>query len=89
MTEEDESLPQDAAEDMAEAEVESEATDDGSFFIPSDALSGREFKAGDMLTFEVIGLDSEGDVEVRMSEDAGKPKGDFVADLRKEMMTNG
>ena len=83
MTEEDESLPQDAADDSAGDES------DGSFFIPSGSVAGKKYAAGDTITFQVVGTDKDGDVEVKMSGGGKSDTGDFTADLRKEMMNHG
>ena len=79
METEDESLPQDALKDTEGTDSE----DPGTFFVPSAAV-GKKVKAGDTLTFKVVGMDSEGDIEVTLSgsteSDSG---GDFVGDMKK------
>ena len=56
-----------------------------SFFVPKSALGDHECKPGDKLTFEVVGVDSEGEVEVKFigadtgSEDGGE---DFKMGLK-------
>ena len=77
---EDESAEMDGEESSGEDEG-------GSFFVPKSALGDHECKPGDKLTFEVVGVDSEGEVEVKfsgaeggMEEEGGE---DFKMGMRK------
>lgn len=57
----------------------------GTFFVPKSALEGHECKAGDVLTFKVLGLDSDGDAEVKLEgyESANPGETDnMMGDLR-------
>lgn len=70
---EDESLPQDQADDGSE----------DTFFVPPAAAGGEECKAGDILKFEVLGKDADGNYEVKPAgKDSGSSSDDFTKDLR-------
>jgi hypothetical protein len=42
----------------------------GSFFLSADQLGGKECKAGDKITLQVLGLDKDGNYEVEFANDA-------------------
>ena len=60
---------------------EEEGSED-TFFIPGDAVQGHDCAAGDKLTFEVLGKDSEGDIEVRLMKAEKASADDFDEDLK-------
>lgn len=78
MMTEDESAEMDGEEPSGQDEG-------NSFFVPKSALGDHECKPGDKLTFEVVGVDSEGEVEVRFSGAEGGYKEDDGEDFKMGM----
>jgi hypothetical protein len=67
-----------------------EGASDGKFFLPADVLGGRKCKAGDKLSLEVLGMDSGGDYEVRLSDDSGTTPDDMsMADTMRSEIKGG
>lgn len=85
---EDESLPP-GSEMESEMETETETEGEDTFFVPSSIGGGKECKAGDKLTFEVLGKDSDGNYEVKLSGMEATDVDDFDADLRKVFAKGG
>ena len=84
MAPEDESLPQDPAQDSASENGSTDSPPEkNTFFVPAGSVGGH-VKPGDTLTFKVVGKDSEGDYEVEL--DTGDDNaGDFMGDMMKTM----
>ncbi len=74
-----ESGASDAADDNAENEG-----GNGTFFIPSDILAGKDYKAGDTITLEVVGTDEDGDTEVKMAGGGSEGEG-WQSDLKSSL----
>ena len=84
MAPEDESLPQDASADSSGDDSEGGNT----FFVPASVFAGKEAKAGDTVSFTVVGKDSEGDYEVELAG-GNKEDGDFMGDMKKMFSKGG
>jgi hypothetical protein len=60
-----------AAEELGGAEPEEQAPESGSFFIPADMLPGKSLKKGESVELTVVGVDDEGDYEVKLANAGG------------------
>jgi len=73
-----------SAADALDEGREEDASED-SFFVPADAVADHDCKPGDILKFEVLGKDADGDIEVRFSGYDPAKGGDFVSDMKRHM----
>jgi len=76
------------AEEMAEAPAEEKSEERGdTFFISSSGIPGAEtMKAGDTMTFRLVGRDADGQLEV---EYAAKPEGEEENPMMDELREAG
>jgi len=58
------------------------------FYLPSDFLNGKKYKAGDSITLKVMGEDEDGDTEVTLAMDGGD-ESDWRNDLKQSMADQG
>ena len=76
--------PPPSEESPEEMESNAENSAEGSFVIPSDSFGGKQYKTGDTIQLEVIGMDESGGYEVKHMG-GGEDEGDMADEMRAAM----